>query len=155
MAQITINIDTIPIEYRYSTYPCLCFLLPSISSSRRTPERVRFCQCIVAPWQWHVCIHDVSIIRGPHPVSHRQYMSQIHPRRSRKCSKSLYTHWPYPNLSGPLSLSLWLWLSLSLSHTHTHSLSISNSYLALVLALVAIGFSLTLSPLYSWQWIIP
>jgi len=81
--------------------------------------------------------------RGPRPVSHRQYMSQIHPRRSRKCSKSLYTHWPYPNLSGPLSLWLWLWLSLSLSHTHTHSLSLFRT-------LISLSFSLLLPSDSRW-----
>ena len=82
------NTDTIPIEYRYSTYPCLCFLLHvhSISSSRRTPACVRVCQCIV------VCLHSWRLHHsGPMPASHAQYMPQIHPRRSIKCSKSTHT----------------------------------------------------------------
>jgi len=48
---------------------------------------------------------------------------------SRKCSKNLHTHWPYPNLSGPLSLSLLLarshslsYLALALAHSRTLSL---------------------------------
>ena len=116
------NTDTIPIEYRYSTYPCLCFLLHvhSISSSRRTPACVRFCQCIV------VCLHSWRLDHpGPMPASHAQYMPQIHPRRSIKCSKSLHAHWLSESLRSSLSFSLSLFLSLSLLLSLSLSLSLS------------------------------
>ena len=151
MAQITINIDTIPIEYRYSTYPCLCFLLPSISSSRRTPECVRFCQYIVAPWRI-IGAHARSLIDSICPKSTLGEVESV----VRVCTLTdpiLISQ--VPSLSDSDSDSLSLSLTPCECVWHTHSLSISNSYLALVLALVAIGFSLTLSPLYSWQWIIP
>ncbi len=119
------NTDTIPIEYRYSTYPCLCFILHvtwhSISSSRRTPACVRFCQCIVA------CLHSWHLHHpGPMPASHAQYMPPIHPRRSIKCSKSLHAHWLSESLRSSLSEALSLSLSLSLSlFCLSFSLSIS------------------------------
>ena len=127
MAPITIkyrqNTDTIPTQYRYSTYPCLCFLLHvhSISSSRRTPACVRVCQCIV------VCLHSWRLHHpGPIPASHAQHMPQIHFRRRIKCSKSLHAHWlSCSNLSGPLSLALSLSLSLSFFLSLYLSLSLS------------------------------
>ena len=114
MAQITINIDTIPIEYRYSTYPCLCFLLPSISSSRRTPECVRFCQYIVAPWRI-IGAHARSLIDSICPKSTLGEVESV----VRVCTLTdpiLISQ--VPSLSDSDSNSL------SLSHTHTHTLSL-------------------------------
>jgi hypothetical protein len=133
MAQITINIDKIPIEYRYSTYPCLCFLLPSISSSRRTPERVRFCQYIVAPWRI-IGAHARSLIDSICPKSTLGEVESV----VRVCT-----------LTDPIlisqvpSLSLSDSDSLSLSHTHTHTLSLFQT-------LVSLSFSLLLPSDSRW-----
>jgi hypothetical protein len=74
------NTDKIPIEYPIQHVPLSLFP----STSRYTPflqvdapQRVS----ASANASWHVCIHDVCIIRGPRPASHAQYMPQIHTRR--------------------------------------------------------------------------